>query len=106
MLDKLRELTNGDPTRMQLYMETYREAVQENMEPLQHAINVSNLAEVRTRVHALKPLYRIMGLDELWDISNLIEVAIDTQEGIDKVPGLLAKVIPLMQSTLDQLNQH
>ena len=93
MSDPLNDLTRGDQSRNQLYQELYNEALAENLPKLRYAIESSNHAEIRTVVHTLKPLFKIIGKDKLWEQANRIEVSIDTEADLDLIPNLTRELL-------------
>lgn len=100
MLDKLEKMTNGNEARMLLYISTYKEASIHNIDSLEASLRTGDLAKIRTIVHSAKPLFTIMGFDELWTRANDIEVAIDTHSLPDALSPKVSRLIHLMNSSL------
>ncbi len=89
--------------RMNLYIETYREAMVENIQPMKWAIESNDLKKIRTIVHTMKPLYRIMGFDELWTRANEIEIDIDKSQNREAISAKALELVALMSASIKNL---
>lgn len=100
MLDKLRKMTNGNEARMTLYISTYKEATTGNIDALEAYLQTGNFKEIRTIAHGAKPLFTIMGFNELWSKANDIETSIDTGSQPETLLPKVSELIDLMTSSL------
>ena len=85
MLDKLKKMTGGDEQRMTMYINTYTDGITEYIALLSEAISNNNIPDIRTATHTSKPLFTIMGFQELWNLANVIEQSIDLQKELELV---------------------
>ncbi|GEM_PF-4928328 len=100
MFDKLRQMTNGDETRMAVYISMYKEATTHNISALANALREENFAEIRIIVHSAKPLFTVMGFEDLWTLANEIETCSDSRSAMESCKS---KVEQLMDQLSDSL---
>jgi HPt (histidine-containing phosphotransfer) domain-containing protein len=106
MLDKLKEMTGGDEKRMALYLSTYKNAAEDQILSMSMALEDSNYNEIRIIVHSAKPLLKLLGLDELWECANDIEVSIDTDIGLELLLENCEDFLSLTQDALNKISAH
>ena len=104
MLDKLKEMTGGDEQRMQLYLETYHEGVEEFINGLSAAYDLQDHGIARDIAHGAKPLFTVMGFDHLWQLANQIEVT-DPSE-TDVINKGIKDLVREMRRSLDALKSR
>ncbi|NQV51712.1 MAG: hypothetical protein HQ500_00935 [Flavobacteriales bacterium] len=106
MLDKLKEMTGGDEKRMALYLSTYQSAAEDQILSMSMALEDSNYPEIRIIVHSAKPILKVLGLDELWECANEIEVSIDTNIGLELLTENCEEFLSLTQDALNEVRAH
>ena len=105
MLDKLRTLTNGNPTRMKMYVELYLEAIDENLPMLKKANEIGDKKAIRTVAHTLKPLFTTVGFQSLWELANTIETNIDLAQDLEKVGELSSELYEQLVTSRKEVAQ-
>lgn len=106
MLDKLKEMTGGDEKRMTLYLSTYKHAAEDQILSMSMALEDDNYSEIRIIVHTAKPLLKVLGLDDLWECANEIEVSIDTNNGLELLTENCEEFLSLTQDALNEISAH
>ena len=105
-LDKLTELTGGNEARIKLYLETYLEGTNEQLPLLRSAIESSDLHQIRTVMHTLKPLFTIIGFNDLWEKANEIETKVDLNQQLEGIPDLSKMVEQMIQDSIESINSY
>lgn len=105
-LEKLIESTGGNEDRIKLYLETYVEGVNEQMPNLIEAIQELDYPKIRTVMHSLKPLFTILGFDELWKKANEIEINVDLNQNLESIEGQSKLVELLLQDSLKAIKEY
>ena len=106
MLDKLKEMTGGDEKRMTLYLSTYKHEAEDQILSMSMALEDDNYSEIRIIVHTAKPLLKVLGLDDLWECANEIEVSIDTNNGLELLTENCEEFLSLTQDALNEISAH
>lgn len=105
-LEKLIESTGGNEDRIKLYLETYVEGVNEQLPNLTMAIEKSDYPNIRTIMHSLKPLFTILGFDEIWQKANEIETNVDLNQQIESIKGDASIVLKMLKNSVTEIKEN
>ena len=103
MLDKLREMTDGNKERMSLYIATYKEGIGEYIEILRLALPEQNLERIRYVTHVSRPLFTLLGFTDIYKLASEIEHAIDSNSNLTDMNNKTEYLLSKMEQSLDSL---
>ena len=105
MFESLREITDGDEVRMQLYFSTYKEGIGEYIILLKNAIEGNDFEKILYATHVSKPLFSVMGFTELYELADEIALAIDSKGDLSDIPGKASNLISGMEKSLEDVTE-
>lgn len=85
MWTKLKNLTNGDVTRLKLYLQTFATSSNATIAALNDAIAKRDIQFIHEHIHPLKPLIQLLEQDQLYHLSNTIEEGLHQQSKNEKL---------------------
>ena len=103
MLDKLRAMAGGDDKRMELYIQTYTEGMNDKLGALKAALANEEFHDIGTIVHKTKPMFTTMGFDSLYKLANHVEMGINKRYSQEMTKEHTTSLIADIEQSLEQL---
>jgi len=76
MLDKLKEITDGNEESIRLYIQSYIKVMTARIETIQYALSQDDYEKVLSTLQKAKPLLTTMGYDDILRMVNHVEMGI------------------------------
>ena len=106
MLDKLREMTGNDDSRMNTYIQVFKEEMPEYCGILQKAIHEKNVESIAYVAHISKPLLEMFGFNTLHQQANNLELDITNGVTFNLIKEKAEHLLSEMKNTLEELKKN
>src|SRR5258708_17041693 len=91
-LNYLREFTEGDPIRLQRFIDLFLSKTPVSISNLKAALQKKDYEKIRVSAHSMKPQLRFTGVLQALDLAETIEQNCAEKINLDQLPELIEKL--------------
>jgi len=103
MLDKLKEITDGNEESIKLYIQSYIKVMTAQIDSLQYALSQEDFEKVLSTLQKAKPLLTTMGYDDILRMVNHVEMGIKKNYARSMTKENTLSLIDDIQDSIDKL---
>lgn len=104
-LNYLEEFTEGDPVRLQRFIDLFLTKVPRSLHSIQEALLEGDFEKIRVVSHSMKPQLQFTGVLQGLQLAETIEQNCSEKRGLDELPILVEQLVSICNQALTELGK-